>query len=226
VDNPLCGSNGASAVYGPQKGLDSTGVKIMDAAMQHYASVVNDKNGYANSRGAGAAGGLGYAFLSFLHGELKSGAQLVLDTVRFADCISDADYLITGEGRMDSQTSMGKAPYAAAAAAKAKGTKVIAFAGTVVSDDGRSCAGMDAVFPIQSGPVDLAAAMKPELCWNRPLLLLILNTMLSGSRLLICCLKLMNGTKQEKVFLWNCQIFILSNGNLSGLSNNFKEDFL
>jgi glycerate kinase len=125
--------------------------------------VVNDENGYANSKGAGASGGLGFAFLSYLNAELKSGAQLVMDTVGFREHISGADFFVTGEGRMDSQTVMGKAPSGAAAAAKANGAKVIAFAGSVVSDNGRSCDGMDAVFSIQPGPVDLATAMKPEI---------------------------------------------------------------
>ena len=159
VDNPLCGPKGASAVYGPQKGLDPTGIQIMDAALQRYAQLTGDGSNYINHPGAGAAGGLGFAFLSYLNGELKSGVELVMDTVGFPSAISGADYLITGEGRMDSQTAMGKAPAGAAAAAKAHGAKVLALVGSVRSEHGRNCQGMDAVFPIQPGPVALAEAM-------------------------------------------------------------------
>lgn len=160
VDNPLCGPQGASAIYGPQKGLTPEGVRVMDEAMNHYAELTVNKikENYVNYPGAGAAGGLGYAFLSWLGGELQSGAELVMDAVGLRKALCGADYFVTGEGRMDAQTSMGKAPSAAAALAREAGCLVIGFAGCVSGS--RCVPGMDCVFPIQPGPVTLAEAME------------------------------------------------------------------
>lgn len=163
VDNPLCGPRGASAVYGPQKGLTPAGVESMDQALGHYAKLTINYiyNDYVNYKGAGAAGGLGFAFLSYLNAELRSGVDLVLDAIGFDEKVKGSDFFITGEGRMDAQTAMGKAPAGAAARAKAAGATVIGFAGAVSGEAGRRCPPMDAVFPIQPGPVSLQEAMEP-----------------------------------------------------------------
>lgn len=185
VDNPLCGPRGASAVYGPQKGLSPAGVVRMDEAMQHYAeiTITNKKCNYVNYEGAGAAGGLGFAFLSYLNAELVRGADMVLDAINFASYIRDADYFVTGEGRMDAQTSMGKAPARAAAAAKAGGAVTLAFAGGVCTLPGVEFPCIDAFFSVQPGPVSLSEAMEPATAANN-----LANAAEQVFRL-ICCIK-------------------------------------
>lgn len=112
VTNPLFGPNGAAAVYGPQKGADPETVAFLDDALRHYAAVVRDSLGVdaADEPGAGAAGGLGYALKVFLNAEMKSGAQAVLDLCGFDEKAKDADWVITGEGKFDRQSLMGKLP--------------------------------------------------------------------------------------------------------------------
>lgn len=157
VTNPLLGPNGASAVYGPQKGATPEMVAELDEALGVYASVAD---GDANFPGAGAAGGLGFAFKTFLDGELKSGVQLVLEETGFEDRVRDADIIVTGEGRLDEQTVMGKAPIGVARIAKKYGKKVIAFSGCVT--DGAKKVnehGIDAFFPILRSIVTLDEAL-------------------------------------------------------------------
>ena len=119
-------------------------------------------NDFANAQGAGAAGGMGFAFLSYLHAELLPGIQLILDAVKLEDEIKDADIVVTGEGRLDHQTAMGKAPIGVAKFAKKYGCKVLAFAGSV-TDDAKACndEGIDAFFPIVRGVTTLEEAMNP-----------------------------------------------------------------
>lgn len=157
VNNPLCGENGASAVYGPQKGATPEMVKTLDAALAHFASVAG---GNPDAPGAGAAGGLGFAFREFLGAELKSGVDIVLEETGFMSAIRDADVVVTGEGRLDAQTAMGKAPVGVARAAKRLGKKVIAFSGCVSPDAGvlNGC-GIDAFFPAVRGIVTLEEAL-------------------------------------------------------------------
>ena len=146
VKNPLCGPQGASAVYGPQKGATPEGVKVLDAALGHFASVAGDA---ATTPGDGAAGGLGFAFRRFLGGELVPGVDLILGETHLADHVKDADVVITGEGRLDGQTVMGKAPIGVARVAKDAGKMVLAFSGCV--GDGVEAvnqAGIDAFFPV------------------------------------------------------------------------------
>lgn len=165
VTNPLCGENGATFVYGPQKGLSSLQCKMLDRAMEHYGDIVEAFCGrsYKDSPGAGAAGGLGFAFCSFLNARLVPGIQLVLETVRLEDEIKSAQIVVTGEGRMDAQTAMGKAPVGVAKIAKRYGCLVIAFAGEVTSEAKRCQEqGIDAFFPIVRGAVRLEEAMQPE----------------------------------------------------------------
>lgn len=157
VTNPLLGPDGASAVYGPQKGATPEMVAELDEALGVYASVAG---GDADCPGAGAAGGLGFAFRTFLGGELKSGVQLVLDETGFEDRVRGADIVVTGEGRLDEQTAMGKAPVGVARLAKKYGKKVIAFSGCV-TDGARKLndCGIDAFFPILRSVVTLDEAL-------------------------------------------------------------------
>ena len=165
VENPLFGERGAVAVFGPQKGVKPSETAEMDAFMRHYASQAEEFSGKAcaNVPGAGAAGGLGFAFLNFLPStELRSGIGIVLDAVGLEDAVRDADYVITGEGRLDGQTAMGKVPVGVARLAKQYGCTVLAFAGSI-GDGAALCnaAGIDAYFPILRGITTLDAAMDP-----------------------------------------------------------------
>lgn len=165
VNNPLCGENGASHVYGPQKGATEEMVKELDTALGHFAEVVADTFGIDNKEvpGTGAAGGMGFAFLSFLHGELTPGIQIILHEIRLEEEIKDADIVITGEGMLDFQTAMGKAPIGVAKLAKKYGKKVLAFAGGT-TEEAVECnrQGIDAYFSIVNKCMDLDEAMKPE----------------------------------------------------------------
>lgn len=165
VINPLCGRNGATYIYGPQKGVTDEQKEPLDQAMAHYARITADTFGcsYAEAPGAGAAGGLGFAFLSFLNARLTPGIDLILDAVGLEEELKDADVAVTGEGRLDHQTAMGKAPVGVARLAKKYNAKVLAFAGSVTKD-AAACnqAGIDAFFPIVRGVTTLEEAMKPE----------------------------------------------------------------
>ena len=157
VTNPLCGPNGASAVFGPQKGATPEAVAELDAALAHFAEV---SGGDASAAGAGAAGGLGYAFRTFLGAELTPGVDLVLQETRLEDDIRGADVVVTGEGRLDGQTAMGKAPIGVTRLAKRHGARVIAFAGCL--GDGveeLNAAGIDAYFPVLRRVVTLEEAL-------------------------------------------------------------------
>jgi glycerate kinase len=157
VTNPLCGEKGASAVYGPQKGATPEMVTSLDSALAHFAAVAGGDPRYP---GSGAAGGLGFAFREFLGGELKSGVEIVLDETHFEDAVRDADVVVTGEGRLDSQTIMGKAPIGVARTAKKYGKKVLAFSGCATPDAGVvNQHGIDAFFPILREVVSLEAAL-------------------------------------------------------------------
>ena len=146
VTNPLCGPNGASAVFGPQKGATPEMVARLDAALAHFADV---SGGDAVYPGTGAAGGLGFAFRTFLHGELQRGVEIVLAETHLEDFVRTADVVVTGEGRLDAQTAMGKAPIGVAALAKRFGKPVIAFSGCVTPDaEVVNDHGIDAFFPV------------------------------------------------------------------------------
>ena len=149
VNNPLCGERGASAIFGPQKGADAATVAELDAALAHYAAVLTavglpDKR---ETPGTGAAGGLGYA-LALLGAELTSGISLVMQAAGLAEALRDADLVITGEGRIDGQTRLGKVPFGVLQLARAQGVPVIALAGVLgagaetLTDDG-----FTAIFP-------------------------------------------------------------------------------
>jgi len=133
VTNPLCGLLGASAVFGPQKGAYPEQVNELDKALSHFAAVC-DQQGYdecQNVEGAGAAGGLGYAMITFFNAQLKSGFNTVAEVAHLSEHIADADLVITGEGKLDAQTAMGKVAGGISQIAKASRTPVIAICGSV-----------------------------------------------------------------------------------------------
>lgn len=165
VTNPLCGSQGATYIYGPQKGVTPDILPVLDAGMKNYAEVTAKVIGKdnQNAAGAGAAGGLGFAFLNYLDGELTPGIQLILDAVHVEEEMKDADVVVTGEGCLDYQTAMGKAPVGVAKLGKKYCAKTIAFAGSVTKE-AVACneAGIDAFFPIVRGISTLEEAMDPD----------------------------------------------------------------
>lgn len=162
VTNTLCGEQGASAIYGPQKGATPTMIMQMDKWLAYYAALSREKYPHANMNqaGTGAAGGLGFAFLTYTNAVLESGIKIVLEETELEKYVKNADIVVTGEGRLDGQTVMGKAPVGVAAIAKKYGKKVIAFSGCV-TEDAIACNehGIDAFFPILRGVVSLSEAM-------------------------------------------------------------------
>jgi glycerate kinase len=163
VSNPLCGPTGASAVYGPQKGATPEMVTQLDAALAHYAQVIERDPGLSvrDVPGAGAAGGLGAGLLAFLHATLRPGAQIVLEAVRLEERLANADLVITAEGQLDSQTAYGKSVGAVAALAKRYGLPVVALAGSLGENyQTVYTLGVDAVAVLPSGPMVLAYAME------------------------------------------------------------------
>ena len=141
VTNPLVGELGCSRVFAPQKGADAEIVEIMDGYMKNYADVVDrsaEGKSDRNTPGAGAAGGLGYAFLMFLGGKLMPGIDIVLSEIGFETDVEWADTVITGEGRIDAQTMMGKTPAGVARLAKEHGKYVIAIGGCL-GDGAENC---------------------------------------------------------------------------------------
>ncbi|MBQ6534488.1 MAG: glycerate kinase, partial [Opitutales bacterium] len=162
VKNPLCGKLGAAAVFSPQKGADKKQAAELERGMKIYARAVAKARGadFSKREGAGAAGGLGFAFMAALGAEKKSGIDGVLDAVGFDRRIEGADIVVTGEGRLDSQSAMGKTPCGVARRAKARAIPVIALGGGVA--DGAETlykCGVSAMFPIVRAPVSLAEAL-------------------------------------------------------------------
>ena len=162
VDNPLTGPRGASAVYGPQKGATPAIVAELDAALARYAEVARAATGRdaATLPGAGAAGGLGAGLLFFTPARLRPGVEIVLETTRFDDLVKGADLVVTGEGRTDFQTAMGKAPVGVAAAAKRHGVPVVCLAGGLGEGaDDVLAKGVDALASTVPGPMGLEEAV-------------------------------------------------------------------
>lgn len=151
VDNPLCGEQGASAVFGAQKGATKADVQRLDAALRHFAEQVQAQLGIdiQTPKGAGAAGGMGGGLMLLPQVRLRSGIQMVIEAVDLAAAIADADIVVTGEGRMDGQSVHGKTPIGVAKLAKSAGKPVIAIVGSLREDYPAVYeAGIDAVFPI------------------------------------------------------------------------------
>lgn len=165
VKNILCGDNGCSAVYGPQKGATPQMIQDMDSWLLNYANLTKKvlPNADATIPGTGAAGGLGFALLAYLNATLQSGIDLVMKETALEEHIIDADVVITGEGRLDGQSYMGKAPVGVAKLAKKHHKPVIAFSGCVTKD-AIICNeyGIDAFFPIVRIPCGLEEAMNLE----------------------------------------------------------------
>ena len=165
VSNPLCGEQGCSRIYGPQKGADEKMIAEMDALLEKYAALTAQINSNADAAfpGVGAAGGMGFALKYYLGATLTSGIDLVTDAIGLEERLKDADIVITGEGRLDAQSAMGKAPVGVARLAKKHGKMVIAFAGAVKDDASVCCEqGIDAFFPIVRKPWSLDEAMNIE----------------------------------------------------------------
>lgn len=164
VTNPLCGPIGCSAVFGPQKGASAEAVTEMDEWLSRYATLAKAVAPSAdpNSAGAGAAGGLGFAFMTFTNAVLESGVTIVLEEAQLEKHIQQADIVVTGEGRLDGQTVMGKAPIGVAKLAKKHRKRTLAFSGCV-TDDAVQCNehGIDAFFPILRSVCTLEEALDP-----------------------------------------------------------------
>ncbi len=163
VDNPLCGEKGASAIFGPQKGATSADVELLDSALNKFGELTEQVTGkhVLTQKGAGAAGGMGAALLGYLPARLKPGIEIVLDTVKLAEHVADADIVFTGEGRIDHQTVHGKTPMGVAKVVKEYGLPVIALAGCT-GDNFQAVYeyGIDAVFVCVPRAMSLPEAME------------------------------------------------------------------
>jgi glycerate kinase len=177
VTNPLCGENGAAHVFGPQKGATNEQVLALDARAKRFAEASAKHMGRDCKKmpGAGAAGGLGYAFLQYMNAECRSGIDLLLDTIRFDDLLQDADLVITGEGSADRQTLMGKLPFGILQRARphplppspkgegeAFGVPVMLIAGRIADEQQLLAAGFSRVACINPPGLPLDIAMQPE----------------------------------------------------------------
>mgnify|MGYP003291244016 CR=1 FL=1 len=163
VDTPFCGPDGAAYVFAPQKGATPLQVKMLDEGMAHFADIIEKTTGrgFRSISGTGAAGGLGGAFLSILGAKLKSGIDMVLDTVKFNDVINDADLVITGEGKMDFQTPKGKTAAGVLQRARKAGIPVIALAGKVDMCPELESMGFQQIIEVSKG-LPLEKAMDPD----------------------------------------------------------------
>ena len=163
VNNPLCGENGASHVFAPQKGATSEMVEVLDQNLSHFADLVAQHIGqdFQDIAGAGAAGGLGFGLMAFVGAKIRSGVEIVIEETGLSEKIDQADYVFTGEGGIDFQTKFGKTPFGVAQVAKRFNKPVIAFAGYVgkgieeLYDEG-----FTAIFGIVDGACDLQTALK------------------------------------------------------------------
>ena len=162
VNNPLCGKEGASYVFGPQKGATREMIEILDQNLSHYAEVIKEQLGkdVISKAGAGAAGGLGAGLMAFLDVKLKSGIEMVIEYANLEEKVRDADMVWTGEGSIDFQTQYGKTPLGVAMIAKKYNKTVIALAGRVGNDiDALYDKGIDAIFGIMRGVTSIEEAL-------------------------------------------------------------------
>ena len=164
VNNPFSGENGAAFIYARQKGADDEMIRLLDDGMKNFAELIKkvkcvDVN---NIPGAGAAGGLGGAFIAFLPAKLKPGIEMALDALHFEEHIKGADLIITGEGKLDKQTGMGKAPSGVLHAARKQNIPVIAIGGSVEETEVLNNNGFLSVLSIQPGVISLEQAMEKE----------------------------------------------------------------
>lgn len=162
VDNVLCGPQGCARVYAPQKGATHWQTLQLDEGARHFAHLLPP--GLAATPGAGAAGGTAAGMLAFLDAELCPGIEAVLNLIQFDRKITGADFVFTGEGRIDTQTAMSKAPMGVLRAARKQGIPVIALCGGIASGFDADTLGFDAVFSITPAPMTLAQAMQRDTC--------------------------------------------------------------
>lgn len=164
VTNPFCGPQGAAYMYAPQKGAGEQMVKDLDEGMRHYANILLEQTDcdISNISGAGAAGGVAGGLLPFLNVKLKSGIEYVLDVLHFDELVSDADLIIAGEGKIDTQTGMGKALCGVLKVAQKHKIPVVALAGSVDNVDMLNNMGFTSVLSIQHGPITLQQAMQKK----------------------------------------------------------------
>ena len=165
VDNPLYGPRGAAAVFGPQKGATPEMIAVLDDKARTFAQQAAQRIGHDRSHepGAGAAGGLGYAFMQFMNAERRPGIDLLLDSIGFEDIAADADLIITGEGHADRQTLMGKAPMGVLRRAQKHDTPVILIAGQINDREELMRAGFTDVVGINKKSLPIGEALKPEI---------------------------------------------------------------
>ncbi len=162
VENPLFGENGAAYVYGPQKGATPEQALLLDNGLRHYSKIIKQDLGIdiSDKKGAGAAGGLGAALNIFCNGRIKPGVEVVLSILKFNEILADCDLVVTGEGRMDSQSSHGKVPVGVSKLAKEQGVPVIAVVGGIVGGvEDLYNLGIDLIIPIADKPMELKEAM-------------------------------------------------------------------
>jgi len=163
VTNPLCGPQGASAIYGPQKGATPEMVKHLDRALRHYADIIREQLGQdvSNRPGAGAAGGLGAGLMAFLKARLRSGIEIVLDTVGFDRHLEGTALVITGEGKIDAQTAYGKTIAGVLKRARQAGVPVFALTGSIEPGaEALEELGLEGMMCILPGPMSLPEAMQ------------------------------------------------------------------
>ena len=162
VDSPFHGLKGAAHVYAPQKGASPEMVDFLDNGLKHFADIIKGTTGkdISDMPGAGAAGGLGGAFKAFLNAELRKGADMVLDAIGFDEIIKDADLVITGEGKIDSQTLNGKLPSAVAQRASARNIPVMAICGRTEVE---SLPCFASICPVTPQEMPLEQAMQPDI---------------------------------------------------------------
>jgi glycerate kinase len=168
VTNPLCGPNGASAVFGPQKGATPEMVLRLDQALNRFAEIITNQIGVdvRNAPGSGAAGGMGAALMSFLQAEFKPGIEIIMEAIQFGAQIQNADLIITGEGKLDLQTLSGKVIAGVCQKAKSYHVPVIALCGGMeLSSEQMDQIGLQAAFSIVPKPCHLDEAMKQASRW-------------------------------------------------------------
>lgn len=195
VDNPFYGANGAACVYARQKGADEAMIRTLDDGLRHFAEVIR-ASGWGEIDelpGSGAAGGLGGGCVAFLGATLAPGIRMVLDVLRFDERIQEADLIITGEGKLDRQTCMGKTPFGVLQAARRQGIPVIAIGGSVEEAEVLNECGFLAVLPILPGPSTLEQAMDKDFtCHN------IMRTLEQQLRVMRYCAEIESTGKSER----------------------------
>lgn len=162
VENPLFGEDGAAYVYGPQKGVTPEQVLLLDNGLKHYSKIIKEQLGIdiSDKKGGGAAGGLGVGLNIFCNAKIKPGIEVVLTILKFRELLGNCDLLVTGEGRMDSQSSQGKVPVGVSKLAKEQEIPVIAVTGGLAGEvEELYDLGIDLILPIADKPMELKEAM-------------------------------------------------------------------